>query len=67
MCFSFTYSLGKFQNFNERLDDISQNFTYFVPRDIAWRELNMNYPDLYNALMTRPDFAYMVIKPQIKF
>ncbi|KAK7601734.1 hypothetical protein V9T40_009175 [Parthenolecanium corni] len=62
---NFTYSLGKFQNFNERLDDISQNFTYFVPRDIAWRELNMKYPDLYNALMTRPEFAYTVLEKHL--
>ncbi|BES97562.1 Fasciclin domain [Nesidiocoris tenuis] len=52
-----TYILGKTQGFNNQLNDKENRFTYFVPRDYAWRKMETKYPTALKKLFMR-DFAY---------
>lgn len=56
---SITHTLGKYQNFNNRLDDTAQNYTFFAPRDVAWHYVKKVQPNLYDDLMI-PVNAYSV-------
>lgn len=58
---NMTHTLGKYQNFNNRLDDMTQNYTFFAPRDVAWEYLKIAQPSLYNDLMI-PVNAYSVLE-----
>lgn len=53
------YSFGKYRNFNDKLDDITKNYTYFVPRDAAWKLFSVQYPSIYDAL-SKPGNAHQV-------
>ncbi|KAK9512077.1 hypothetical protein O3M35_000586 [Rhynocoris fuscipes] len=52
-----TYVMGKAHGFNDQLDDSSKRFTYFVPRDYAWKRLETKYPTAHKKLFMH-DFAY---------
>lgn len=47
--------MGARTKFNERLEDRSKRFTYFVPRDKAWINSQTIYP---NALQKLNDLQY---------
>lgn len=57
--FSDTYYLGKSDRFNDQLADRNKKFTYFVPRDKAWRDLEILYPSTHKKLFMR-EFSYHV-------
>ncbi|XP_014254837.2 fasciclin-1 isoform X4 [Cimex lectularius] len=52
-----TFLLGKIQGFNDQLDDMSKRFTYFVPRDYAWKKMETKYPSAHKKIFMN-DFAY---------
>ncbi|XP_024946064.1 fasciclin-1 isoform X4 [Cephus cinctus] len=52
-----TYFLGQRRDFNEQLSDTTKRFTYFVPRDYAWKNAEISYPSAYKKLFM-PDFSY---------
>uniref|UniRef100_A0A146LUE9 Fasciclin-1 n=1 Tax=Lygus hesperus TaxID=30085 RepID=A0A146LUE9_LYGHE len=52
-----TYILGKTQGFNSQLEDMNKRFTYFVPRDYAWKKMENKYPTAHKKLFMH-DFAY---------
>lgn len=54
-----TYQLGKYDNFNDQLDDMRKHFTYFVPRDYAWAKMEAKYPSAHKKIFMR-DFGYHV-------
>ncbi|CAO1432098.1 unnamed protein product [Diamesa tonsa] len=49
--------LGTRNKFNEQLNATTARFTYFVPRDKAWKSLENEYPSIYKKLFM-PDFSY---------
>lgn len=54
-----TYHLGQKKGFNEMLDNPNKKFTYFVPRDLAWRKLELRYPSTHKKFFMK-DFGYHV-------
>lgn len=58
-CYSDTYFLGQRQKFNNRLNDTTRRYTYFVPRNRAWRKLELSMPSTIKKLFM-PDFSYHV-------
>ncbi|GAB0092810.1 fasciclin-1 [Sergentomyia squamirostris] len=52
-----TYFLGTQPRFNEQLDNLKRKFTYFVPRDKAWRSLDRTWPSAYKKLFM-PGYSY---------
>lgn len=52
-----TYFLGQRGGFNNQLNDTRKRFTYFVPRDFAWKAAEIQYPSTYKKLFM-PEFAY---------
>ncbi|XP_044734143.1 fasciclin-1 isoform X4 [Chrysoperla carnea] len=52
-----TFVLGKANRFNDQLADRTKRFTYFVPRDKAWREIEIMYPSTHKKLFMK-EFAY---------
>nr|XP_018899589.1 PREDICTED: fasciclin-1 isoform X3 [Bemisia tabaci] len=52
-----TYWLGQNLNFNDQLDDMSRRYTYFVPRDYAWKKMEVQYPSAYKKFFMR-DYGY---------
>lgn len=57
--FSDSLWLGTRNKFNEQLNSTTSRFTYFVPRDKAWKNLEIEYPSMYKKLFM-PDFSYHV-------
>lgn len=58
------YSFGKYRNFNDKLDDITKNYTYFVPRDAAWKLFSVQYPSIYDAL-SKPGNAHQILEKHL--
>ncbi|XP_068082628.1 fasciclin-1 [Anabrus simplex] len=54
-----TYHLGMNDGFNDMLGDTQKKFTYFVPRDLAWKKLELRYPSVHKKLFMK-DFSYHV-------
>lgn len=52
-----TYYLGNLQGFNNQLNDTTKKFTYFVPRDRAWRDARVALPSAIKKLFMR-EYAY---------
>ncbi|XP_055681274.1 fasciclin-1 isoform X2 [Lutzomyia longipalpis] len=52
-----TYHLGMLPRFNEQLDNVRRKYTFFVPRDKAWRNLERTWPSTYKKLFM-PAFSY---------
>lgn len=57
--FSDSLWLGTRNRFNEQLDGTTARYTYFVPRDKAWKSLENEYPSVYKKLFM-PEFSYHV-------
>lgn len=51
-----TFRLGE-EGFNERLKDNNSRFTFFVPRDAAWHNMENRYPSAIKKLFM-PRFRY---------
>ena len=51
--------LGTRNRFNEQLNSTSARYTYFVPRDKAWKGLENEFPSVYKKLFM-PEFQYHV-------
>lgn len=47
--------------FNTQLNDTTRRFTYFVPRDWAWQQTEIEFPSTHKKLFMQ-DFAYHVSK-----
>lgn len=56
---SKTATLGEKTHFNNQLASSDQKFTYFVPRDYAWKQAEVNYPSAYKKLFM-PGYQYHV-------
>ncbi|KAK7793957.1 hypothetical protein R5R35_005820 [Gryllus longicercus] len=54
-----TFHLGETDHFNEQLGDKSKRFTYFVPRDLAWKKLEIRFPSTHKKLFMK-DYNYHV-------
>ncbi|XP_017776289.1 PREDICTED: fasciclin-1 isoform X5 [Nicrophorus vespilloides] len=52
-----TYILGKRSGFNQQLNDTTRKFTYFVPRDKAWKDASIDLPSAIKKLFME-DFTY---------
>lgn len=57
--YSDTFFLGQRDGFNSRLNDTRLKFTYFVPRDKAWRKAEIDNPSTLKKLFM-PEFSYHV-------
>jgi hypothetical protein len=57
--FSDSLWLGTRNKFNEQLNDTKVRFTYFVPRDKAWKNLETEFPSTYKKLFMN-EFSYHV-------
>lgn len=69
--FSFHYIsdtlwLGTRNRFNDQLNGTTARYTYFVPRDKAWKSLENEFPSVYKKLFM-PDFSYHVSVPSLTF
>ncbi|XP_050421905.1 fasciclin-1 isoform X2 [Adelges cooleyi] len=53
-----TNYLGSASGLNEQLADTQKRFTYFVPRNKAWDDLNDQSPAVYQKLFT-PEYSYI--------
>lgn len=56
-----TYFLGQRQKFNNRLNDTARRYTYFVPRNRAWRKLELSMPSTIKKLFM-PEFSYHAVQ-----
>ncbi|XP_046418029.1 fasciclin-1 isoform X1 [Neodiprion fabricii] len=52
-----TYFLGQRRGFNNQLNDTRKRFTYFVPRDFAWKAAEIKFPSTYKKLFM-PEYSY---------
>lgn len=59
---SISYQLGMRRGFNNYLNDTHKKYTFFVPRDYAWKEAGIKFPSTTKVLMM-PDYAYHVSIP----
>lgn len=57
--FSDSLWLGTRNRFNDQLDSTTARYTYFVPRDKAWRSLENEFPSVFKKLFMQ-EFAYHV-------
>ncbi|KAJ4450569.1 beta subunit of fatty acid synthetase [Periplaneta americana] len=57
--FSNTFHLGQQDNFNEELGDKTKRFTYFVPRDYAWKKAEIHFPSAHKKLFMK-EYSYHV-------
>ena len=53
------FSLGQQNHFNDKLGETDQTFTYFVPSDQAWRDVNRHLASVHKILFMG-SFAYQV-------
>lgn len=51
--------MGENADFNLQLNDTRKRFTYFVPRDWAWQQTEIEYPSAHKKLFM-PTFSYQV-------
>lgn len=51
--------MGMLSGFNAQLNDTTRRFTYFVPRDWAWQQTEIEFPSTHKKLFM-PEFAYHV-------
>lgn len=56
---SSTYVMGQNADFNLQLNDTRRRFTYFVPRDWAWQQTEIEFPSTHKKLFM-PEFFYHV-------
>lgn len=54
---NLTYLLGTKKDFNSQLSDTNKRFTFFAPKDTAWRGTQITYPSTYKKLFM-DDFSY---------
>ncbi|XP_047100720.1 fasciclin-1 isoform X1 [Schistocerca piceifrons] len=54
-----TYHLGEMSDFNKMLDEKHTKFTYFVPRDLAWKKMEVRDPSAHRKLFMK-EFTYQV-------
>lgn len=54
-----TYFLGQQGGFNDLLGDKTKRFTYFVPRDYAWKRAEIHFPSAHKKLFMK-DYSYHV-------
>lgn len=52
-----TYIMGNNADFNLQLNDTKRRFTYFVPRDWAWQQTEIEFPSTHKKLFM-PEFHY---------
>lgn len=50
------HKLGEVLHFNDQLDNTRKHFTYFVPRDSAWKKIEVQSPSVYKKVFM-PEFA----------
>ncbi|XP_025408255.1 fasciclin-1 isoform X3 [Sipha flava] len=53
-----TNYLGQVSSLNDQLSDVQKRFTYFVPRDSAWKRLSIDNPSVYKKLFM-PEYSYL--------
>lgn len=51
--------MGQNAGFNLQLNDTRRRFTYFVPRDWAWQQTEIEFPSTHKKLFM-PEFDYHV-------
>lgn len=51
--------MGRNADFNLQLNDTKRRFTYFVPRDWAWQQTEIEFPSTHKKLFM-PEFYYHV-------
>lgn len=51
--------MGVNADFNLQLNDTRRRFTYFVPRDYAWQQTEIEFPSTHKKLFM-PEFYYHV-------
>ena len=56
---SSVYSLGNQNHFNNMFNNTEEKFTYIVPANLAWDEVNQQYTSGYKILFMGA-FAYQV-------
>ncbi|XP_043464800.1 fasciclin-1 isoform X2 [Leptopilina heterotoma] len=54
---NLTYLLGTKKDFNSQLSDTNKRFTFFAPKDSAWKATQITYPSTYKKLFM-DDFSY---------
>ncbi|KAJ9587143.1 hypothetical protein L9F63_019331 [Diploptera punctata] len=54
-----TFFLGQQGGFNDMLADKNKRFTYFVPRDYAWKRAEIHFPSAHKKLFMK-DYSYHV-------
>ncbi|GLV34060.1 Fasciclin 1 [Carabus blaptoides fortunei] len=54
-----TYFLGEQQAFNSQFNDSTKRYTYFVPRDKAWRKTEISQPSTVKKLFMK-EFSYHI-------
>lgn len=59
LIYSDTNYLGQVSSLNDQLGDVQKRFTYFVPRDTAWKRLAIDNPSVYKKLFM-PEYSYLV-------
>nr|XP_012225914.1 PREDICTED: fasciclin-1 isoform X6 [Linepithema humile] len=52
-----TYFLGQRRGFNDQLNDTTKRFTYFAPRDFAWKNAGISFPSTTKKLFM-PEYSY---------
>ncbi|XP_046142475.1 fasciclin-1 isoform X3 [Osmia bicornis bicornis] len=52
-----TYFLGQRRDFNDQLNDTTKRFTYFAPRNDAWKSAAISYPSTTKKIFMN-DFSY---------
>jgi len=57
--YSETNYLGQVSSLNDQLSDGQKRFTYFVPRDFAWKRLAIDNPSAYKKLFM-PEYSNIV-------
>ncbi|XP_051171468.1 fasciclin-1 isoform X2 [Leptopilina boulardi] len=54
---NLTYLLGTKKDFNSQLSDTNKRFTFFAPKDAAWKHTQVDFPSTYKKLFM-DDFSY---------
>ncbi|CAG2065848.1 unnamed protein product, partial [Timema podura] len=54
-----TNFLGQQGGFNNELGDMNKRFTYFVPRDYAWKKAEIHFPSAHKKLFMK-EYSYHV-------
>ena len=62
---SSTFTLGAQDHFNKILEKTDQKFTYLVPSNEAWKNLQLKMASTFKVLF-HGDFAYQVSQNNLK-